>query len=176
MWCIEQSQILKKKKCTHKYFIECEMGLCFVREQRPSRCRWALSRAFQRRLHGGSSAAPTNILTKILFTIHSGLATVSLEVIIGGNQMLNPSAVQGREDYLQVPNLIVSPCMCVQGRTVTERWIDKTTVARAKVSKKRSFKLQWERIQCYVKLMKFKPNALIGSPETWGPFTAGKYG
>lgn len=36
-----------------------------------------------------------NILTEIIFTIHSGLATVNLEVIIDGNQMLNPSAVQG---------------------------------------------------------------------------------
>lgn len=56
--------------------------------------------------------------------------------------MLNPSAVQGREDYLQVLNLIVSLCMCVQRGTVSERWIDKTAVARAKVSKKHSFKLQ----------------------------------
>lgn len=36
-----------------------------------------------------------NILTKIIFTIHSGLATINLEVITDGNQMLNPSAVQG---------------------------------------------------------------------------------
>lgn len=36
-----------------------------------------------------------NLLTKIIFTIHIGLATVNLAVIIDCNQMLNPSAVRG---------------------------------------------------------------------------------
>lgn len=58
---------------------------------------------FQRQVCGALSNASlmgrgihTNMLTKIIFTTHRGLATVTLEVIVDGNQMLNPSAVWGR--------------------------------------------------------------------------------
>lgn len=47
---------------------------------------------------------------KIRVTIHSGLATVSLKVIINGNQNFNPSAVPRCWDYLQVLNVIQSLC------------------------------------------------------------------
>lgn len=49
----------------------------------------------------------TNAPAKIIFTIHSGLATVNLQVIIDGNQMLKPSAVQGCWNYSQVSHLIM---------------------------------------------------------------------
>lgn len=39
------------------------------------------------RIHG-------NMLTKIIFTIHGGLATVNLEIIIYGYLMPNPSVMQ----------------------------------------------------------------------------------
>lgn len=48
-----------------------------------------------------------NMLTEIIFTIHSGLATVNLEIITDANQILNTSALQGCSDYLQVLNPIL---------------------------------------------------------------------
>lgn len=70
------------------------MVYCLVSEQEQYCSCWALWQFFKD-VEQSTLTAHTNTLTKILFTIHSGLGTVNIKVIIGGNQMLNPSAVQG---------------------------------------------------------------------------------
>lgn len=75
-----------------------------VGEQGRRRSCWALWQGFTsrcRRSNLGSSqpgrGIHANKLAEISFAIHGGLATVKLEVIIDGNQTLNPAAVQGCE-------------------------------------------------------------------------------
>lgn len=62
----------------------------------------------------GTLAAHAIIFPKLLFAIHSWLATDNREVIRGGTQMHSQSVVQRRWDYLQVSNETVPLDVCSQ--------------------------------------------------------------
>lgn len=121
--------------------------------------------SFQRQVYGALSKASlmgrgihTNMLTKIIFTIHRGLATVTLEVIIDGNQMLNPSAVWGCKDYLQVMNLILSLLL----REELLHGFNWSAAGDAKGRKMYCIHLHWNSIQCNLLFNLFNPGVLSG--------------
>lgn len=103
-------------KRTHKFLIICEMAFLPGSEQGPTLLLLSFGILFfyfffKDGCTGHSHSPHKHPHTQILFTIQ--LATVNTAVIIGGNQMLNPSAVPR---CLQVLNLILCPGMCATAK------------------------------------------------------------
>lgn len=106
---------INKIKRTHKFLIICEMAFLPGSEQGPTLLLLSFGVLFyfffKDGCTGHSHSPHKHPHTQILFTIQ--LATVNTAVIIGGNQMLNPSAVLL---CLQVLNLILCPGMCATAK------------------------------------------------------------
>lgn len=107
---------INKIKRTHKFLIICEMAFLPGSEQGPTLLLLSFGILFiffffKDGCTGHFHSPHKHPHIQILFTIQ--LATVNTAVIIGGNQMLNPSAVL---QCLQVLNLILCLGMCVTAK------------------------------------------------------------
>lgn len=145
----EDTLIRINRECAHKYWIKCEVISFLVGEQKKNHvaaeCCDILSKPGARNTLKASLTGTTfhtNAPAKIIFTIHSGLATVNLQVIIDGNQMLKPSAVQGCWNYSQVSHLI----MCLFFGCCFFFFFKKNIYA--KEWKCAFYHLHWNRIHC----------------------------